>query len=72
MGDSTSILFDFVLTDPVTYVSLEGPVTVTLMLPQMIYSAAFVPVPEPATGLMVSLGLGGLAWSGRKRTCRRV
>ena len=25
------------------------------------------PVPEPATGLMVSLGLGVLAWSGRRR-----
>jgi hypothetical protein len=70
MGDSTAVSIDFVLTEPVSYVSLEGSLTATLMLPQLLFDGAFVPVPEPATGMMLAMGLGGLAWSGRRRPCR--
>jgi hypothetical protein len=70
MGGITDVSVNFLLTDPVTFASLEGPVPVTLMLPQLLFDGAFIPVPEPATGLMLAMGLGGLAWSGRRRPCR--
>lgn len=71
MGGETAVSINFLLTEPVVHVSLEGPGdTFTLMLPQLLFDGAFVPVPEPATGLMLAMGLGGLAWSGRRRPCR--
>jgi len=72
LGDAATLPISFLLSDPKIAWVLEGASTTgVIMLPQLRYDAAFVPIPEPATGLLVALGLCGLAWSGKRRPCGR-
>jgi len=70
-GDSTTVPISFLLTDPVTTLSSDFSELI-LLLPLLYYDAAFVPIPEPASGVLLALGLGGLTWCGSKRPGSRV
>jgi hypothetical protein len=70
-GDSTTVPISFLLTDPKSTPSSDFS-TQVILLPALLYDAAFVPIPEPSTGLLLGLGLGGLAWCGSKRSCSRT
>jgi hypothetical protein len=70
-GDSTTVPISSWLTEPRTTLS-EDLSTQLLMLPTLLYDAAFIPIPEPATGLLLGLGLVGLTWCGSKRSCSRA
>jgi hypothetical protein len=74
LQETTTVPIEFVLTEPAwTLGVVDGEFGAILMLPQMLVDGAFVPVPEPSTGVMISLGLCVLAWrSGSRRSCSRA
>jgi hypothetical protein len=63
-GDSTSYTVKFVLSQPMTVVTETG---FELGLPSIGFDGAYVPIPEPGTGLLVALGTAALAAIGRRR-----
>ena len=74
LQETTTVPIEFVLTEPVwTLGVVDGELGAILMLPQMLVDGAFVPIPEPSTGVMISLGLCVLAWRSRsRRSCSRA
>jgi hypothetical protein len=70
-GDSTTVPIDFWLTEPWIVPSADGS-GLQVVLPHLLYDAAFVPIPEPASGLLLMLGLSGLAGRARGRSCGRA
>jgi PEP-CTERM motif len=72
VGETVTVPLGVRLTDPATTLVLEGgALTTELMLPQIYFDIAIVPIPEPSTGLLAVFGISVLAWRGRRRPCGR-
>ena len=64
VGESVPFDMPYYLENPIAYLDGGG---FNVVLPTLQLMSVFIPIPEPGTGLMVALGLAGLAFAGKRR-----
>jgi len=64
VGETVAFDMPYYLEAPQSFLGANG---VDVVLPKLELMTVFVPIPEPSTGLLMGLGLGGLVLAGKRR-----
>jgi hypothetical protein len=64
VGGSVDFDMPYYLTNPTSYLDGSGN---NVVLPTLELMSVFTPIPEPGTGVLLALGLGGLGFVGKRR-----